>query len=98
MFVVWMMISKRGRELKMAERCKVCGSYGINQHLHDRITGIDLDLCDVCYWKKRAIVVQCTECRFSRVCGKRLMCARNVTENGCGMFAALGFCGFGESK
>lgn len=33
-------------------RCK-CGSYAINHHLHGR-NGSDLDLCDVCYWRKRA--------------------------------------------
>lgn len=35
-------------------RCTKCGSYAINQHLHGRENGIDLDLCDVCYWRKRA--------------------------------------------
>lgn len=34
-----------------------CGSYAINQHLHGRMLGVDLDLCDVCYWRKRAAVV-----------------------------------------
>lgn len=32
-------------------KCK-CGSYAINPHLHGR-DGTDLDLCDVCYWRKR---------------------------------------------
>ena len=31
-----------------------CGSYAINPHLHGRQSGADLDLCDVCYWRKRA--------------------------------------------
>jgi len=35
------------------DRCK-CGSYAINPHLHGRKKGVDLDLCDVCYWRKRA--------------------------------------------
>ena len=34
------------------DKCK-CGSYAINQHLHGR-DDTDLDLCDVCYWRKRA--------------------------------------------
>lgn len=33
-------------------RCK-CGSYAINPELHGRKEGVDLDLCDVCYWKIR---------------------------------------------
>jgi len=34
--------------------CKNCGSYAINPRLHGRQKGVDLDLCDVCYWRKRA--------------------------------------------
>jgi hypothetical protein len=34
------------------KQCK-CGSYAINHNCHDR-DGSDGDLCDVCYWKKRA--------------------------------------------
>ena len=30
-----------------------CGSYAINPHLYGR-DDTDLDLCDVCYWMKRA--------------------------------------------
>ena len=33
-------------------QCK-CGSYAINHHCHGR-DGSDPDLCDVCYWRKRA--------------------------------------------
>lgn len=33
-------------------RCK-CGSYAINPQHHGR-DGSDNDLCDVCYWRKRA--------------------------------------------
>lgn len=32
--------------------CK-CGSHAINHHCHGR-DGTDGDLCDVCYWRKRA--------------------------------------------
>lgn len=30
--------------------CTRCGSL----HCYERIKGADLDLCDVCYWRKRA--------------------------------------------
>ena len=33
--------------------CTRCRSYAINHHLHGR-DGSDGDLCDVCYWRKRA--------------------------------------------
>ena len=33
--------------------CKNCGSYAINHHLYGRDVS-DADLCDVCYWRKRA--------------------------------------------
>lgn len=33
--------------------CKRCGSFAINHHRHGR-DGSDEDLCDVCYWRKRA--------------------------------------------
>lgn len=35
-------------------KCKRCYSYAINTHCHGREPGVDLDLCDVCYWRKRA--------------------------------------------
>lgn len=38
----------------MAGQCKECGSYAINPHCHGREPGVDLDLCDVCYWRARA--------------------------------------------
>lgn len=41
----------------MSERCKLCGSYAINPNLHHREPGVDLDLCDVCYWEVRAIEI-----------------------------------------
>ena len=34
-------------------QCKECGSFAVNHHLHGR-DGSDGDLCDVCYWRKRA--------------------------------------------
>jgi len=38
----------------MTASCKTCYSYAINPHTHGREAGVDLDLCDVCYWRKRA--------------------------------------------
>lgn len=35
-------------------RCSRCGSYAINPNHHGREPDIDLDLCDVCYWRKRS--------------------------------------------
>lgn len=35
-------------------RCERCGSYAINPASHGRDPNVDLDLCDVCYWRKRA--------------------------------------------
>ena len=35
-------------------KCKICGSHAINEHLHGRKVGEDMDLCDVCYWRERA--------------------------------------------
>ena len=34
--------------------CSRCSSMAINTHLHGREPGVDLDLCDVCYWRKRS--------------------------------------------
>jgi len=33
--------------------CKRCYSHAINHHCHGR-DGSDKDLCDVCFWRKRA--------------------------------------------
>jgi hypothetical protein len=35
-------------------RCTRCRSGAINPSDHGRTEGADLDLCDVCYWRKRA--------------------------------------------
>ena len=34
--------------------CIKCRSFAINPNHHGREEGVDLDLCDVCYWRKRA--------------------------------------------
>lgn len=36
------------------EICRICGSFAINHKLHGR-DGSDPDLCDVCYWRTRAM-------------------------------------------
>jgi hypothetical protein len=33
--------------------CKRCGSFAVNPNHHGRTETDDLDLCDVCYWRKR---------------------------------------------
>ena len=53
-------------------KCERCGSAAINPHLHGR-DKIDLDLCDVCYWRKRAeYFLECAEVREKRLCAERL--------------------------
>jgi len=39
-------------EIEM-NNCK-CGSYAINENSHGRAPRVDIDLCDVCYWRTRA--------------------------------------------
>lgn len=34
-------------------QCKNCGSHAINHHLNGR-DGSDPDLCDVCFWRRKA--------------------------------------------
>ena len=56
--------------------CQQCGSAAINDSLHGRQKGIDLDYCDVCYWRFRAedrekeirrlrqgVLAMCIKCR-----------------------------------
>jgi hypothetical protein len=38
------------------KQCKRCNSQAINPHTHGRQKDVDLNLCDVCYWRKRAEV------------------------------------------
>lgn len=35
-------------------RCRLCGSYAIHPEHYGRCPGVDMDLCDVCYWRVRA--------------------------------------------
>lgn len=46
--------------------CRVCGSFAINHFLHGR-DGSDGDLCDVCYWRKRAEIAMSFVGKDSRV-------------------------------
>jgi hypothetical protein len=45
------------------KQCK-CGSYAINPDSHGR-DATDLDLCDVCYWRKRANNLQQLEAKLA---------------------------------
>jgi len=36
------------------DKCTKCGSMAINPLHHGRDKDVDLNLCDVCYWRKRA--------------------------------------------
>ena len=38
--------------------CKRCGSYAINEHAHGRVKGRHADLCDVCYWRNNAEILE----------------------------------------
>ncbi len=40
--------------MPLFEKCRCCQSHAINPEHHGRVAGVDLDLCDVCYWRKRA--------------------------------------------
>lgn len=40
--------------VEMSDKCNRCGSYAINPRSHGRDKGIDLHLCDVCYWRARS--------------------------------------------
>lgn len=41
----------------MASKCD-CGSYAINPTMHGRSPGIDLDKCDVCYWRSKLAALE----------------------------------------
>jgi hypothetical protein len=52
--------------------CK-CGSFAINPQCHGRDPGVDLDLCDVCYWRVRAE-------KISRALELRAKALQKITE------------------
>ena len=58
----------------MKQRCQRCKSQAINPHIHGRIAGVDLDLCDVCYWRKRAEVVSDTLIRHALIVASAAYC------------------------
>lgn len=39
-------------------KCKRCFSHAINEHMHGRTKGRNVDLCDVCYWRAEYDSVQ----------------------------------------
>ena len=47
-------------------KCTECGSYAINHHCHGR-DGSDPELCDVCYWRKRATDYTALEAENARL-------------------------------
>lgn len=65
--------------------CKQCSSYAINHHCHGR-NGSDGDLCDVCYWRKRARDSQRYQWLSDYLVGERtdkdgvIVCCDNVAE------------------
>jgi len=63
-------------------KCKECGSHAINRHLHGR-DGSDLDLCDVCYWRKRANAIQRPGCVATAHWGACDTCRYNDSKYGC---------------
>lgn len=47
--------------------CTRCRSGAINPKAHGRTEGADIDLCDVCYWRKRAAASYCARCAGAAV-------------------------------
>ena len=47
-------------------KCK-CGSYAINPHLYGR-DNTDQNLCDICYWRKRANNLQQLKTEIRAMC------------------------------
>jgi hypothetical protein len=76
----------------MATQCNRCRSYAINHSQHGR-DGSDADLCDVCYWRKRAELMRavleavewiglpayCPWCQTAKKYGHRPDCQRQQT-------------------
>lgn len=56
--------------------CKRCGSMAINPNQYGREPDIDLDLCDVCYWRKRAEVLQWPDIETAPKDGTRILLYR----------------------
>lgn len=46
------------QRIKAMKSCKRCGSYAINEHAHGRAKGHNTDLCDVCYWRNKAEILE----------------------------------------
>ena len=62
--------------------CIRCGSGAINHHMHGRDKS-DPDLCDVCYWRKRASKpnIDIWDFSHSKSCNC-FVCIRRRTNNG----------------
>lgn len=74
----WVLTTGTERREDMA--CKNCGSYAINPHLHGRTDDVDLNLCDVCYWRTRAEVGDSVRTEIERAIWRqheRVMVIRN---------------------
>ena len=61
--------------------CKECGSHAINHTQHGR-DGTDADLCDVCYWRKRAERVTLLETALQTLIGTTVLHHRNMFDIG----------------
>lgn len=74
------------------EKCKRCYSYAISHHCHGR-DGSDPQLCDVCFWRKRAELAMQHQETIEE------MVARRVSEHACAMsLDKMGKCFVCESE
>lgn len=68
-------------------RCETpgCGSYAINPTLKGREEGLDENLCDVCYWRKRAtekdLVIMELQCKIECLTPGERSCKGCFREN-----------------
>jgi hypothetical protein len=66
-------MGSNGDKMILCARCRSCA---INPKAHGREPGVDLDLCDVCYWRKQAetLVQKIKEWSHLSDAGMRLRC------------------------
>ena len=69
------------------QNCKRCGSYAINPHAHGRERSVDLHLCDVCYWRKRAEIIEPGAHIYNGLCPDKVN--QNSHDPECAAFRAL---------
>ena len=60
--------------------CKRCGSQAINDQMHGRLKGTDLDLCDVCYWRSRVEVLKADNGRLYDLLNRGEIIAKEIHE------------------